>query len=315
VAVASHERPVRLRWLLNALAEQTLARERWEVLVAHDSRGTETEALLREHPLAQRGSLRHFRLAPGTGRIGRQRNVALRAAHAPLVAFTDDDCRPPRDWLERILDAAAMHPGAVLQGTTEPDPDEGVTLHAAPWPHTNRVTPPTVWAQGCNIAYPRSILEQAGGFDERLVAGEDTDLAFRVRAQGASLVAVPSMLMYHAVDDMRLVGKLRSASRWGDLARVLKRHPSLRCALYGRLWWKREHAAMAALAVAVALARRNRLALALMLPWLAPALAVRGYSIRGVLRSVAELPGRAAIDMAEMLVLARASVKHRAFLL
>ncbi len=53
VVVASHDRPYRLRWLLNALEEQTLDRDRWEVIVAHDSRGPETEALLREHPLPQ----------------------------------------------------------------------------------------------------------------------------------------------------------------------------------------------------------------------------------------------------------------------
>src|SRR5213593_4083172 len=51
VVVPSHERPLRLRWLLNALEEQTLAREQWEVIVAHDS-GPETQELLREHPLA-----------------------------------------------------------------------------------------------------------------------------------------------------------------------------------------------------------------------------------------------------------------------
>ena len=33
VVVASHDRPLRLRWLLNALEEQTLERDRWEIVV------------------------------------------------------------------------------------------------------------------------------------------------------------------------------------------------------------------------------------------------------------------------------------------
>ena len=33
VALATRDRPVRLRWLLNALEEQTLARDRFEVVV------------------------------------------------------------------------------------------------------------------------------------------------------------------------------------------------------------------------------------------------------------------------------------------
>src|SRR6476619_3211140 len=75
VVVPSHERPLRLRWLLNALEEQTLARSRWELVVVHDSRGEETEDLVRTHPLAAAGVLRHLRLPPGTGTPARQRNM------------------------------------------------------------------------------------------------------------------------------------------------------------------------------------------------------------------------------------------------
>src|SRR6478672_2900983 len=67
VIVASHDRPLRLRWLLNALEAQTLDRALWEVVVGHDSAGPETEELLTTHPLAQAGVLRHVRLEPGTG--------------------------------------------------------------------------------------------------------------------------------------------------------------------------------------------------------------------------------------------------------
>ena len=58
VVVPSHDRPLRLRWLLNALEEQTLPRDRWEIVVAHDSVGPETDELLSMHPLAQDGTLR-----------------------------------------------------------------------------------------------------------------------------------------------------------------------------------------------------------------------------------------------------------------
>ena len=39
VVVPSHARRLRLRWLLNALEEQTLAPERFEVIVVHDYTG------------------------------------------------------------------------------------------------------------------------------------------------------------------------------------------------------------------------------------------------------------------------------------
>src|SRR5919197_695207 len=87
VVVPSHDRPLRLRWLLNALEEQTLDRSRWEVVVAHDSAGPETEELLRTHPLAAAGVLRHLTFAPGPGPAAK-RNAAWRLARAGTIVFT-----------------------------------------------------------------------------------------------------------------------------------------------------------------------------------------------------------------------------------
>src|SRR4051794_30641094 len=136
VVVPSHERPLRLRWLLNALEEQSLERDRWELVVVHDSRGEETEKLLRDHPLVAARVLRHLRLEPGTGLPSVQRNAGWREARAPVVAFTDDDCRPDRDWLARMLDAALREPGAIVQGRVRPDPFETDILAA---PHARTI--------------------------------------------------------------------------------------------------------------------------------------------------------------------------------
>jgi hypothetical protein len=65
VVVASHNRPLRLRSLLNALGRQTLERSLWEVIVCHDSGGGETERVLAGHPLAADETLRYTRLVPG----------------------------------------------------------------------------------------------------------------------------------------------------------------------------------------------------------------------------------------------------------
>src|SRR5215467_9667042 len=123
VVVPSHERVTRLRWLLNALEEQTLPRDRWELVVVHDSTDG-TEELVKTHPLAAAGVLRNVRLEPGTGSASRQRNTGWREAKAPLIAFVDDDCRPEPAWLEHLVEAARSNPGAIVQGASRPDPFE-----------------------------------------------------------------------------------------------------------------------------------------------------------------------------------------------
>lgn len=315
VVVPSHDRPLRLRWLLNALEEQTLPQERFEVIVAHDSAGPETEALLREHPLAAAGALRHVNRQPGSSPPGANRNAGWRLAHAPLVAFTDDDCRPPRDWLERALAAARRHPGAIVQGATLPDPGEEQLIKAAPWSRTQRIVPPVPWAQCCNIVYPRELLERVGGFDEAMLTGEDTDLALRARAAGAEYVGAAEVLTYHAVEAMPLPARLRGLWRWHHLPDLIRRHPELRRDMPMWIFWKRRHVWLPLALAGLLLGRRCPRWRLLALPYLLHALPDHGGGPRGRLRALSELPGNAAIDLTEFAALARGSVEHRTLFL
>jgi glycosyltransferase involved in cell wall biosynthesis len=316
VVVPSHDRPLRLLWLLNALAQQTLATADFEVIVCHDAQGPETEELLREHQLAQDGRLRQIKLEPGPGPAVK-RNLGWKAARAPLIVFTDDDCRPPSDWLERALAAAQREPGAIVQGATRPDPDEEYVLHAAPHARSQWIDPPSVWAQTCNIIYPREVLETTGGFDVEMTdaAGEDTDLALRAIDRGAVLVGAPDVITYHAVLDESLLDRLRSAWRWADLPLAVKRHPELRRDLPLWIFWKRRHVWLPLALTGIALQRRSRLAWLMTIPWAIHASPDHSSSPRGRVRSLLELPGRALIDGAEMAAMARGSVRHRSLLL
>ena len=316
MVVASHERPVRLRWLLNALEEQTLARERWELVVVHDS-GDDTEALLREHPLAAAGVLRHVRLGRGTGSAARQRNVGWREARAPLIAFTDDDCRPERDWVERMLAAARANPGAIVQGRTKPDPFEQEIMHWAPRPRSIDVDPPGPHAQTCNILYPRDLLERVGGLDESFPypAGEDWDLAARAQKAGAAYVGEPAATVYHAVDTFSLIEAMRGNRRWESLALVLKRHPEQRHVLFYGVFWKRRHALLAPAAVGLALSRRSPALALLAVPYLRDAMPYHGGGPLGRARAAVELAGRAAVDVSEVWAMVRGSLRYRTLVL
>jgi GT2 family glycosyltransferase len=317
IVIPSHERPIRLRWLLNALEDQTLTRDRWEVVVVHDSRGDETEELLRTHPLRSAGVLRHLRLPPGTGFPARQRNVGWTAAKAPVVAFTDDDCRPVPEWLECLLEAARRHPGAIVQGATRPDPYEVEIMRWAPRPRSMDVDPPGTDAQACNILYPRHVLERVDGFDEsiRTPAGEDVDLAARVRKAGADHVGAPKALVYHAVDAFSLLGMLRFNRRWETLPRIYKRHPELRRQLFYGVFWKRRHAWLPAALAGAVLHRREPLLALLAVPYVLYGLPHRGSHPAGRLRAAAELAGRAVVDASEMWVMIRGSVRSRTVML
>jgi GT2 family glycosyltransferase len=312
VVVASHDRPLRLKRLLDALDRQTLDRSLWEVVVCHDS-GAETDRVLADHALAAGGTLRFTRLTPGTAPPGANRNAALRLAQSRTVVFTDDDCRPPSEWLERVLSAVAEHPGAIVQGPVEGDPEER-SKRFSPYPRTQYIPDvPRPWAECANIVYPRELIERLGGFDEAVRTGEDADLCARARADGARFVGAPEMLTFHAVEEGHVLDWVRDAWRWGDLALLVKRHPELRASFPLRVFWRPSHGWMLAALVAVGLAPRKPLWLLLAARW---ALEHRfSAGIHGRMRRLAGLPGWAIIDLAEIAALARGSVRHRAILL
>jgi GT2 family glycosyltransferase len=319
VVVPSHERALRLRWLLNALEEQTLARERWELVVVHDCRAEESDMLLRDHPLAAAGVLRHRRLEPGTGTPSRQRNVGWKMTRAPLVAFTDDDCRPEPSWLQELLSVAQANSSAIVQGAVRPDPYETDLLRAT-HVRTLEVDPPGPFGQTANILYPRAVLEREDGFDESLptAAGEDTDLAWRARANGTAYAAAPAAVVNHAVEAYGLPAYLRLTWKWRHLPLVAKKHPQLRSLFPLRLFWRRSHPLLllgvAGAAAAVA-TPRARPAVLLALPYARELLGRRGAHPRGRLRAATEAPGRIAVDAVEVAALAWGSVRHRTLFL
>lgn len=312
VVVPSHLRPLRLRWLLNALEEQSLAPDRWEAIVIHDDGDNQAERALSEHGFADKGRLRRIRLAPGSGSPARQRNTGWRAARAPLVAFTDDDCRREPEWLERLLAAAEEYPHAIVQGATRPDPYEADVIPFTPRARTIRVDPPGAFAQTCNILYPRAVLESVGGLDETLpaAAGEDTDLALRARALGVPYVGAPRAVVNHAVEAYSILGMIRMAWKWQHLPYVVRRHPQLRRQMPLGLFWRSSHAwALGGALAAVTL--RRWLALLAFAPYVGALMPFAGRSPRRWLRRLVELPSRVLIDLAELIALVRGSVRYR----
>jgi GT2 family glycosyltransferase len=308
VVVPSHGRHLRLRWLLNALDEQTLARADWEVVVVHDYDAATAERVFDGH------DVRSFAIEPGTGSPARQRNIGWRAARGGLIAFTDDDCRPDSAWLERLLAVARGNPGAVVQGRTQPDPLEAALLRA-PHVRTLYIDPVNAYRQTCNMLYPRELLDRLGGFDERAVAGEDVDLSLRAEAAGARIVAAPEALVYHAVESHTLPGIVRQNLKWRHLAYLAKRHPELRREFPLRVFWDTDHMLTTGALIGMAAAPRHRAAAALAVPYVARALRRRGGGARGRAIALAELPGQAVRQAAEIAGLVAGSVRHRTILL
>jgi GT2 family glycosyltransferase len=295
VVVAAHARADRLRALLAALAPQDC-----EVIVVADGATADVHAVLAG------AGVRVLRLDPGRGPAA-ARNAGWRAAGTELVAFTDDDCLPAPGWATAL--EAAAGGGAAVQGRVEPLPAERDRL--GPFARTLRVDGAGPFFQTANMLYPRAVLERLGGFDEIFPspAGEDTDLAWRARDAGVEIRFAPDALVWHAVHEPGWRGLVRDAPRWGSAVHLVRKHPEIRTHFHHRYFWKPAHERLLLAALGLALSRRRGWPAAL--PWLAVHRAEHpstGHLARA-------LPAHLAVDAAEVLALARGSLRARALLL
>lgn len=305
VCVSTFNRAARLARLLEALAAQDTSG--FDVVVYDDGSTDETGAVLRRFqdrlPLTVLTGQRNAGPARG-------RNHAWQAASGSLILFTDDDCRPAPGWVREHL--AAHQPRRVVVGRTTAEPDQV----RGPFSRTVEVADAR-WFQTCNVSYPRELLVEVGGFDERFrrAAGEDTDVGLRAVAAGATAHFAERALVHHEVRPSSWPTAVREATKWADLPLVLANHPVAAGQLvHHRFWWRRSHPVALMALVGVAVGVRQPLGLLAVLPWL---------RLRTVTDPVAlsrrdwpwVLPGQLAIDLVEVATLARGSLRHRRLLL
>lgn len=128
------------------------------------------------------------------------RNEGIRRSHGDLIAFTDDDCVPPPDWLERLIRAIDLGDAAGAGGTfEETDPLLRAKQLRRRFPTEERTDTAGLVGNSGNIMYRRSALEsriESDGyaFDESFdtFSGEDVDLSWRVRRNGGKMIYVPN---------------------------------------------------------------------------------------------------------------------------
>lgn len=270
VVIATYERPQLLLRCVDALLAQTLPAMRFEIVIVDDgsSRATReqvTAAFSARRRLLHAPTLRFLWLPVNRGPAA-ARNHGILAARGDVIAFTDDDTIPCRDWLQAGLCAVADGADAVA-GTVEvplPAVPTDYERDAAGLSNAGFVT--------ANCFVRRDLLGAVGGFDERFRSAwrEDTDLCFRLRACGAVVRASHAARVVHPVRPARWGVSLRQQRKVMFDALLYKKFPqSYRRYVRPRPPWE-YYAAVASgmCAIVNAIAGFPALALASLVVWL-----------------------------------------------
>jgi GT2 family glycosyltransferase len=210
VVVPTANRPDSVERLLRALAAQTIAPARYEVLLTDDGS---------EPPVAPRVAQMElpFRVEcnwqPRRGPAA-ARNRAIAKARAPILLILNDDAGPPPDLLERHLAAHRRSPSPrAWLGEFPFAPECSTPLAIAltrlqllfPFEQMRRDGPnPGLFFWTCNLSVPRQAVLDAGGFDEEFERPicEDVELGYRLAKRGVAVhfLADAACLHHHQVD-------------------------------------------------------------------------------------------------------------------
>ena len=266
VVCSTKDRAPMLPRLFEALGRQTLPPDRFELVIVDNGSSDDTPAVLRN--LARGAAFRTtvLRREPPGG-PARGRNAGWRAAKAPIVAFTDDDCAPSPEWLEAGLAAFDGRDHlAIVQGRTDPEPRQIADLRGLA--SSQRIEWESGLYETCNLFVRREALEELDGFAEDIPvpAAEDTELAWKVKGLGWESTFARDAVVYHAVHPGRLRDYARRFEQWAEVHRTLKRTPAVRKGFFLGHFWTRHHAwyllfLMALASSSVLRCRRSRLAM------------------------------------------------------
>jgi len=224
VVVPTYRRPALLERTLGALARQVRGDWTYDVIVADDAASEETRDQVR------RWDGRHgvpIAYVPVNGAVhgpAAARNAGWRRATGEWIAFTDDDTVPSPTWLDEAMRCLTERSCAAGWGAVV------VPLPEVPTDYERAAAGlETAGFVTANCFVRRDVLGRLGGFDTSFAEAwrEDSDLYFRLLADGQRVIEVPRAVVVHPVRPAGWGVSVRQERKTAYDALLYRKHPRL----------------------------------------------------------------------------------------
>jgi GT2 family glycosyltransferase len=132
------------------------------------------------------------------------RNRGAQEARGAYLAFTDDDCKPSPDWLQKIEKIFEAHPKCVIAGRAVNLLQENLYSEASQivcdYLHSYYNRDKATFLTSNNMAVTGELFTEIGGFDTSfpLAAGEDREFCDRAVHLGYETLYSNDVIVHHA---------------------------------------------------------------------------------------------------------------------
>lgn len=186
VIVTTYNRSQLLLRLLTALANQTVPKDKYEIIVVDDGSTDDTVSICTNmQQVLPNLVLQRMETNSGQARSA-IRGIAI--AKGDKFLFTDDDCIPDPDWIENLQESLAKYP-IVAGAIRTPKSDYGILVenisefHPFLLGNIDRIVP---FIAGANMGYRREFFDKVSAFKPGY-AIPDMELILRARESGFSI--------------------------------------------------------------------------------------------------------------------------------
>jgi glycosyltransferase involved in cell wall biosynthesis len=237
VIVPVYNDAVRLRACLGCLRAQTWPADRLEVIVVDNGSTDDVAPAVAELP----GAILLREARPGSYAA---RNAGVEAARGDVLAFTDSDCLPAPDWIERGVGHLEASPSIGMVGGridlrfADPAHPTAVELFDLIYGFPQeRFVRRDGFSATANLLTRREVMTRVGPFDAGLRSGGDREWGTRAVAAGFGIVYADDVVVGHPARRRLSELTARSVRLAGGHAEQTRRQTGSRLALVGELLW------------------------------------------------------------------------------
>lgn len=223
VVIPTYNRPALLLQCLDALTRQTFNKEEFEIIIVTDGPDNQTKKAVVGWNKWRLVNWRFFSLPFKKGPAA-ARNFGWLNARGELIAFTDDDCIPHKNWLLSYFNHYMKDQDVAFTGKTI------VPISKRPTDYElNTANLQTAEFITANCCCPKNILVRTGGFDERFTMPwrEDSDLEFKLINESIKIKRVEDAIVTHPVRKVIWGVSIKEQKKTMFNALLYKKYPEL----------------------------------------------------------------------------------------
>jgi GT2 family glycosyltransferase len=194
VVVPAYNAEKSIAQTIKALQEQTY--KDVEIIIVDDGSLDQTRSIVQSLPNVK--YIFQSNVGPASAR-----NRGAQEVKTEIIFFTDSDCVPQKDWVEKILAGFKEKNTAVVCGSYGIVNDESLLarcIHKEILYRHHHLVPefPKVFGS-YNFAIRKNVFDQVGGFNMsyRFASGEDNDLSYKIISAGHKIYFKKDALVNH----------------------------------------------------------------------------------------------------------------------